>query len=104
MAPSRRAPSGRIPPAGLALMLSLTRRNTADEFVDNDANGRMDDLNGDGLIDYRDAQVIPRSEEQVESAHPGVLGGGGVDKATREHGPFAHIDVRGRRARWGLLQ
>lgn len=85
---------------------SLSRHmygDAADVFVDNDGDGRMDDLNGDGRVDYRDAQVILDAVEQVERAHPDLAGGVGVYRATSSHGPFAHVDVRGRRARWGLL-
>jgi hypothetical protein len=85
---------------------SLSRHmygDAADVFVDNDGDGRMDDLNRDGRIDYRDAQVILSAAEQVERAHPDVAGGVGVYRATSSHGPFAHVDVRGNRARWGLL-
>jgi hypothetical protein len=77
--------------------------DAADVFVDNDGDGRMDDLNHDGRVDYRDAQVILDAVEQVERAHPDVTGGVGVYRATASHGPFAHVDVRGYRARWGLL-
>jgi len=85
---------------------SLSRHmygDAADVFVDNDGDGRMDDLNRDGRIDYRDAQVILDAAEQVERRHPDVTGGVGVYRATSSHGPFAHVDVRGNRARWGLL-
>lgn len=77
--------------------------DAADVFVDNDGDGRMDDLNGDGRIDYRDAQVILDAVEQVERMHGDLVGGVGVYRATRSHGPFAHVDVRGNRARWGRL-
>ena len=77
--------------------------DAADVFVDNDGDGRMDDLNRDGRIDYRDAQVILDAVEQVERAHDDLVGGVGVYRATRSHGPFAHVDVRGNRARWGRL-
>ncbi len=75
--------------------------DAADVFVDNDGNGRMDDLNRDGRIDHRDAQVILDAAERIERAYPTLVGGGGLYRATRAHGPFAHIDVRGARARWG---
>jgi hypothetical protein len=75
--------------------------DAADVFVDNDGDGRMDDLNHDGRIDYRDAKVILEAVEQVERAHDDLVGGVGVYRATRSHGPFAHVDVRGSRARWG---
>jgi hypothetical protein len=77
--------------------------DAADVFVDNDGDGRMDDLNHDGRIDYRDAQVVLAAAERVERAYPDLTGGVGVYKATASHGPFAHVDVRGRRARWGIL-
>lgn len=76
--------------------------DAADVFVDNDRNGRMDDLNKDGRVDHRDARVILESVERVERRHPSLSGGVGVYRATSAHGPFAHVDVRGWRARWGL--
>ena len=78
--------------------------DAADVFVDNDGNGVMDDLNRDGRIDYRDGQVILAAVDRVERAHPDLVGGAGVYRATSQHGPFVHIDVRGSRARWGLVQ
>jgi hypothetical protein len=77
--------------------------DAADVFVDNDRNGRMDDLNGDGKVDHRDARVILESVERVERRYPALAGGVGVYRATSSHGPFAHVDVRGWRARWGLI-
>lgn len=75
--------------------------DAADVFVDNDGDGRMDDLNHDRRVDARDAQVIINAVERVEAAHPDLTGGAGRYRATRAHGPFAHIDTRGTRARWG---
>jgi uncharacterized protein YcbK (DUF882 family) len=75
--------------------------DAADVFVDNDQDGRMDDLNHDHRIDWRDARVVQQAVERVEAAHPDLVGGVGVYRATRSHGPFAHVDVRGWRARWG---
>jgi hypothetical protein len=77
--------------------------DAADVFVDNDGDGWMDDLNRDGRVDHRDAQMILAAAERVERRHPDLTGGVGVYRATRAHGPFAHVDVRGRRARWGSL-
>lgn len=88
---------------GRASMSRHMYGDAADVFVDNDGDGRMDDLNGDGRVDYRDAQVILDAVERVERSHPDVVGGVGVYRATSSHGPFAHVDVRGYRARWGLL-
>jgi hypothetical protein len=75
--------------------------DAADVFIDNNGDGRMDDLNHDRRADWRDAKVIVDAVERVERAHPDLSGGGGVYRATRAHGPFAHIDARGKRARWG---
>jgi hypothetical protein len=75
--------------------------DAADVFVDNDGNGRMDDLNHDRRIDSRDARVILQAVERVERAHPELAGGAALYRATRAHGPFAHVDTRGARARWG---
>jgi hypothetical protein len=74
--------------------------DAADVFVDNNGDGRMDDLNHDRRVDSRDAKVIVAAVERVERAYPDLAGGGGVYRATRAHGPFAHIDARGWRARW----
>ena len=77
--------------------------DAADVFIDNDGDGRMDDLNRDGRVDYRDARVILDAADRVERLHPELTGGVGVYRATASHGPFAHVDVRGWRARWGLI-
>lgn len=75
--------------------------DAADVFVDNDRDGRMDDLNGDGRVNIADADVMVRAAERVEARNPSLVGGVGRYPATSSHGPFVHIDTRGRRARWG---
>jgi uncharacterized protein YcbK (DUF882 family) len=72
----------------------------ADVFVDNDRDGWTDDLTGDGRVDVRDAEVIARAAERVEAKNPALVGGVGIYQACCGHGPFTHVDVRGRRARW----
>ena len=76
--------------------------DAADVFVDNDGDGRLDDLNGDGRVNTKDVQVMLDAVERVERRYPQLVGGAGVYKATSAHGPFIHVDVRGNRARWGL--
>jgi hypothetical protein len=71
-----------------------------DWFVDNDGDGRMDDLNGDGRIDVEDARVIAAAAERVERRHPHLVGGIGIYRPTGAHSGFVHIDTRGYRARW----
>ena len=77
--------------------------DAADVFVDNNRDGRMDDLNRDGRVDTRDARILLGAVDRVEAAYPGLVGGAGVYAATRAHGPFTHIDARGTRARWGRI-
>jgi len=72
-----------------------------DIAVDNDRNGRMDDLNGDGQVTVADARVIGQAAERVEKAHPELVGGIGIYAPTGAHSGFVHIDTRGFRARWG---
>ncbi|MDB4948089.1 MAG: hypothetical protein JWM27_738 [Gemmatimonadetes bacterium] len=74
--------------------------DASDVWVDNDGDGRMDDLNGDGASDERDGEVIRRAVERVEAAHPDLIGGCGVYLSSDTHGPFVHVDARGFRARW----
>ena len=82
---------------------SLSRHmygDAADVFVDNDRDGATDDVNGDGKVDVRDAELVARAAERVEAANPALVGGIGIYVACCGHGPFTHVDVRGRRARW----
>jgi uncharacterized protein YcbK (DUF882 family) len=74
--------------------------DAADIYVDDDGDGVMDDLNGDGRVDSRDARVLLASVDRVETAHPELVGGAGVYHGTRAHGPFLHVDVRGEAVRW----
>jgi uncharacterized protein YcbK (DUF882 family) len=75
--------------------------DAADVFVDNDRNGRMDDLNRDGRVNSKDAAFLAKIVERVETNHPEFVGGVGIYRATSAHGPFVHVDTRGVRARWG---
>lgn len=72
-----------------------------DFYVDNDGDGRMDDLNGDGHITVADGRVIAEAAERVEQKYPKYVGGIGVyNPNPGAHSGFVHIDVRGYRARW----
>lgn len=86
--------------AGRAALSRHMYGDAADIFIDNDGNGRLDDLNGDGRVNLRDVRVIEAAAERVERAHPALVGGVGVYPAASGHGPFIHIDTRGYRARW----
>jgi hypothetical protein len=78
--------------------------DAADVIIDADGNGRMDDLNRDGVVDFADTDVINRAVERVEQRYPELVGGLGLYRAMGPSGPFAHIDVRGTRARWTNTQ
>ncbi|HET9387945.1 MAG TPA: D-Ala-D-Ala carboxypeptidase family metallohydrolase [Gemmatimonadales bacterium] len=69
--------------------------SAADIFVDQDHDGRMDDLNRDGRSNAQDAAVLYALFDQPQSR-----GGLGKYEATATHGPFVHVDLRDRRARW----
>lgn len=77
--------------------------DAADVYVVNGSRDWMSDLNNDGAVDTRDARVLASAAERVERKYPELVGGIGVYHATNAHGPFVHIDVRGKRARWGAL-
>jgi len=86
--------------AGRASLSRHMYGDAADVFIDNDGNGWMDDLNGDGKVTIKDSEVIQAAVDRVEREHPNLVGGAGVYVATSGHGPFIHVDVRGYRARW----
>jgi hypothetical protein len=74
--------------------------DAADVYPDDDLDGRLDDLNGDGRVDLADARVLSDAAESVERKFPDLEGGIALYPATAVHGPFVHVDTRGRRARW----
>ncbi len=76
--------------------------SAADIFIDENGDGVMDDLNGDGRSDIRDAEVLYRLIEDVAGRPEtqGLIGGIGKYPATGSHGPFVHLDVRESKARW----
>lgn len=76
--------------------------DAADIIVDGNADGRMDDLTGDGQVDLRDTRVLITAIQTVEARHPQLVGGIGMYRARGVRGPFVHVDARGTSARWGL--
>lgn len=86
--------------AGRASLSRHMYGDASDVFIDNDGDGMMDDLNGDGRVDMDDARVIAAAAERVEREHPSLVGGVGLYSSGPGHGPFVHIDTRGYRARW----
>ena len=75
--------------------------DAADIFVDESpADGRMDDLNGDGRQTKSDAVVLSAWAEQLDRESETRAGGLSAYGSTDSHGPFVHVDARGHSARW----
>jgi hypothetical protein len=74
----------------------------ADIYIDEDRNGVMDDLNGDGKINVKDARLLAEVVENSyqELVYRSMTGGLGIYKENKIRGPFIHVDVRGFKARW----
>jgi len=87
-------------PAGRGALSRHMYGDAMDWFVDNDGNGSMDDLNGDGRVDVADARIIAEAGERVERKYPHLVGGIGIYRPTGAHNGFVHLDTRGYRARW----
>jgi len=76
----------------------------ADIFIDeHPKDDIMDDLNGDGKINYEDAGILYNIIDGMYGKpwYDVFIGGLGRYKKTAHHGPYVHIDARGFRARWG---
>ena len=74
--------------------------DAADVFIDQQGNGKMSDLNGDGRVNFADVKMILDAVERVEARYPELVGGTGLYAYSGRSGPFAHIDVRGTKALW----
>jgi hypothetical protein len=78
-----------------------TAGTAADIFVDEKTDGRMDDLDRDGTITRDDALWLFRLVDGMDRMPTALFKGGlGDYGSTGAHGPFVHVDVRGRLARW----
>ncbi len=87
-------------PRGRASLSRHMYGDAMDVAIDNDGDGLMDDLNGDGRVTVQDARVLGAAAERVEKAYPDMVGGIGIYAPTGAHHGFVHIDTRGYRARW----
>lgn len=76
--------------------------DAADVFVDEDGDGRMDDLTGDGVVDQADAEWLAALADGVEAEphNAQLVGGVGVYGPAPHRGPFVHLDTRGSAVRW----
>ena len=87
-------------PAGRAGLSRHMYGDAMDIYIDNDRDGRMDDLDRNGRVDTGDGRVIVKAGETVERKYPELIGGIGLYAPTGAHSGFVHIDTRGFRARW----
>lgn len=87
-------------PSGRGALSRHMYGDAMDFYIDNDRDGRMDDLNGDGRVTVADARVMGGAAEAVERKHPSLVGGIGIYPPTGAHSGFIHVDTRGIRARW----
>lgn len=73
-----------------------------DLFIDEDGDGRMDDLNGDGSHNRADIDLLYQIVEQVKSRPDNAQLAGGIGRyyQASHHGGFIHVDARGYKARW----
>lgn len=71
----------------------------ADVIVDENDDWRMDDLNKDGKIDRKDAEILAKSALQLNEV--GIyVGGYAAYPGRRRRGPFVHVDTRGKSVTW----
>ena len=75
----------------------------ADIYIDVDGDDVMDDLNGDGELDRRDAAALFDLVESLADnpLFAGLAGGLGEYAPNAWHGPFVHVDERGWNVQWG---
>jgi len=76
--------------------------DAADIYIDQDRDGQMDDLDGNGRIEKADAYVLVALIDDLAAKNDPrwVPGGGSAYGANAAHGPFVHVDTRGYKARW----
>ena len=76
--------------------------DAADIFIDEDKDGYMDDLNGDGKIDIGDAKALQSLAQSLSINSEGkwIQGGLASYRKNEFRGPFVHVDARGYPARW----
>lgn len=77
--------------------------DAADIYIDlSPKDGYMDDLNKDGKVDIKDANVLSKTVEELynRDEYAEYIGGLGSYRKTSSHSPFIHVDTRGYKARW----
>jgi hypothetical protein len=85
--------------------VSLSRHqygDAADVFIDEDADGYMDDLDHDGQVGLGDARILGGIVDSMDNSkrYAHLSGGMGLYRPKGARTPFVHIDTRGKKARW----
>jgi hypothetical protein len=58
------------------------------------------DADRDGRFTLKDLRLVVKAIEEVEEAHPELVGGIGTYTSRRFSSPYVHLDVRGDHVRW----
>lgn len=76
--------------------------DAADVFIDEDGDGVMDDVTGDGETTRADAEWLAEVVEGLADRpwYAPLVGGLGVYSPAPHRGPFVHVDTRGEPVRW----
>jgi hypothetical protein len=76
--------------------------DAADIYIDYNGDEIMDDLNGDGRVNRRDAAFLLEIVDEMDHSedYAALVGGAAAYRTTGSHGPFVHIDTRGFPTRW----
>ena len=76
--------------------------SAADIFIDPHDKNRMEDLDGNHVVDIGDSKYLYDQIEGLlaQKEFQRFQGGMGYYPATSAHPPFVHVDVRGSKARW----
>jgi len=74
--------------------------DASDIYVDDNHDGFMDDLDGDGKTTNKDTKWLADLADAVQKKY-NIKGGIGMYKRTSRHPRFVHVDTRGYKARWG---
>ena len=71
--------------------------DAADIYIDEDGDGQMDDLDGDGAVTRSDARLLFSIVDGMvdESWYRPFMGGMGLYGPAPHRGPFIHVDTRG---------
>lgn len=76
--------------------------DAVDIFVDENHDGKMDDINNDGVIDAKDIKMLYDIAAKMDDSEKYSMFSGGLSmyESNRIVGQFLHVDSRGSKIRW----